>query len=84
MKEILAFPIWRNGQTTNAEFITLQSNFDNLIDTVIFYYALKDKNNVNIVEGNITMDGIDYHDWDGSNDKAFDYVAKKLGIQLVY
>ena len=84
MREIKSFPIWRNGQTLNAEFIVLQSNFDNLIDTVIFYYSLKDKELNTIVEGNITMDGIDYHDWDGSNDQAFDYAAKKLGIQLIY
>ena len=62
----------------------LQINFDNLINTVIFYYSLKDKECNNIVEGNITMDGIDYHDWDGTNDKAFDYAAKKLGLQLVF
>lgn len=83
MREIKPFPIWRNGQTLNAELINLQSNFDNLIDTVIFYYSLKDKDLNNIVEGGITMDGIDYHDWNGSNDQAFDFAAKKLGIQLI-
>ena len=84
MREIIAFQIWRNGKTLNAENIVLQISFDNLIDTVLFHYSLKDKELNDIVNGHINMTGNDYKNWDGSNDQAFDYVAKKLGIQLVY
>jgi hypothetical protein len=74
--------IWINGVYIETTIFQLQCNFDNLIDTAVFYFARYDRNVVKITDGNITMSGTDYlTDW-VTNDAAYNWAAQKLGITI--
>jgi hypothetical protein len=83
MKQIKPLNIWKNGKIEKAIYIFLQINFDNLFDLATFYFCLKDENQNQILEGNITIDGEDYIKWNGSNDNVYNVVCEKLNIKLV-
>jgi predicted nucleic acid-binding OB-fold protein len=40
-------------------------------------------NTVTLSNGNVSMDGQDYIDWDNSNEAAYAYVASKLNLTIV-
>ena len=82
MKQIKSLNIWKNGKIEKSIYIFLQINFDNLIDSATFYYSLKDENKNQIIDGNITIDGEDYIQWNGSNDNVYNVVCEKLNIKL--
>jgi hypothetical protein len=90
MKKIQPFNIWSNGQTKAAKYMFLRCGTDNLQDSAIFYFALyesatdKDGKEVPgnvLTDGNITMTGTDYDDWQ-TNNYAWDWAAKELNIKL--
>jgi len=83
MKQIKSFPIWVNGQTIDAVFFLLHINFDNLTNQAIFYYALKDADTNIITQNDITMSDIDYQNWNGSNDYAWNWASKQLGLTII-
>jgi hypothetical protein len=83
MKEIQPVIIWVNGNNLTAIWFQLHINYDNLIDTAVFYYALKDQDFNIVTQGNITMSGADYLAWNGSNDYAWNWAAKTLNLTLV-
>jgi len=83
MKQIKPLYIWKNGKIEKAIYIFLHINFDNLSDLSTFYYCLKDENQNEITEGNITIDGEDYIKWNGSNDTVYNIVCEKLNIVIV-
>jgi len=83
MKPISNFPVWVNGVYISAEQFYLHVNFDNLIDQAIFYFSLNDIIGNRLTEGNITMSGQDYLAWNGSNDYAWEWAAKTLGLTII-
>jgi hypothetical protein len=83
MKKINPFQFWNNGKTVTATLLELHSNFDNLIDSAIFYYSLHSEDGSKLVDGNINMSGTDYSSWTGNNDYAFTWAAAYLGITLI-
>jgi len=36
-----------------------------------------------LADGNITMSGEDYLNWDNSNDQAYSYIAEKLNLTII-
>jgi len=83
MENIQPLNIWQNGQTIQAEKIEIQSNFDDLKTVAVFYYCLYDKNSVKITDGNLTIDGENYQNWDGSNAGALKIVSEILNISYI-
>jgi hypothetical protein len=90
MKKIQPFNIWVNGQNKSAKYMLLRCGTDNLEDSAMFYYSLheatlnKDEEEVPgnvLTDGNITMTGKDYDDWQ-TNNYAWDWAAKQLNIKL--
>lgn len=90
MKQINPFTIWLNGQNKTAHYITLSAGSDNLIDSAQFYYALFDKSvdkdgkdipGNQIVNGNITMTGVPYENWE-TNEQAWEWALQTLGLTL--
>lgn len=90
MKKIQPFNIWFNGQTKSAKYMTLACT-DNLKDSAIFYYALFAETETRegekiqgekLSEGNITMTGTSYDDWE-TNEYAWNWAAATLGITLL-
>ena len=83
MKPISNFPVWVNGVYIDATQFALHINYDNLIDTAIFYYSLNTEEGNKVTDGNISMTGADYLAWNGSNDYAWEWAAKTLGLTII-
>lgn len=86
MKPIQAIQIWYNGQLYTATLLLLYIINDNLTDTAVFYYQLQNSNNLGLAQGNITMDGQTYQDWDTASDinqYAWDWAANELNLTLI-
>lgn len=82
MKKITAISIWLNGLNVDAVSILLHINYDNLIDTCTFYYALYSLEELKLIQGNITMDGEDYKNWQTDEDLN-NWFSKKLNIKFL-
>jgi hypothetical protein len=82
MKTIQPVSIWYNGRTDTATIFNLTCINDNLFDSAIFYYELKDSAFITIANGNLTMSLPDYAtDWQ-TNDAAYLWAATKLNLVI--
>jgi hypothetical protein len=93
MKFIEPITIWKNGESQEANLLNAYIINDNLQSSCSFYYSLCASGEgteamplvigQSLAEGNITMDGDNYLAWDGDNNYAFTYIAKKLNLTLI-
>jgi hypothetical protein len=89
MKAINAVQVWKNGEEKQANMFNLVLINDDLATNANFYYQLlasSEEGNVSteqLADGNSSMSGEDYLDWDGSNDAAYEFVAGKLNLTIV-
>ena len=93
MKPIEPITIWKNGESQEANLLNAIIINDNLATACTFYYSLCSSGEgteamplvigQTLAEGNITMSGEQYLDWDGDNDFAFSYIAEKLNLTLI-
>ena len=82
MKTIQPVSIWVNGKTDNATIFSLTFINDNLFNSAIFNYELKDSAFITIVSGNLTMSLPDYAtDWQ-TNDAAYLWAATQLNLVI--
>lgn len=82
MKKIKAIQIWDNGGLIEATQFQLQAINVQLENSAIFYYTLLSENNSMLREGNLTMDGKDYQDWQ-SDEYAWNWAAIKLNLEIL-
>ena len=92
MKPIEPITIWKNGESQEANLLSALLVNDNLESSCSFYYQLCSSSEgtesmplvigQTLAEGNITMSGQDYLDWDNSNEAAYSYIAEKLNIMI--
>lgn len=93
MKQIEPITAWKNGEQLEANFLNAYIINDNLESSCSFYYSLNTGGEGTeamplvigqaVAEGNITMNGQDYIDWDNSNEAAYIYIAEKLNLTLI-
>jgi hypothetical protein len=93
MKKIEPISIWKNGESFEANLLNAYIINDNLATSCTFYYQLCSSGEgteamplvigQTLAEGNITMDGQDYIDWDNSNEQAYEYIAEKLNLTII-
>lgn len=93
MKPIQPVTIWKNGESQEANLLNAYIINDNLATSCSFYYSLCSSGEgtesmplvvgQTLAEGNITMSGQDYLDWDNSNEAAYVYIAEKLNLTLI-
>ena len=82
--QIQPVSIWYNGQSKQASELDARIIFDDLATTAQFYYELKEVvSGATLSNGNVSMDGQDYIDWDNSNEEAYIFVAGKLNLTIV-
>ena len=55
---------------------------DNLSTSATFYYALLSDTQAQLSQGNLTMEGQDYADWQ-TNQYAYDWVAAKINVTII-
>lgn len=82
MKNITPISIWDNGTVQQASVLNAYVINDNLINSAIFYYTLSSESLQQLAQGNLTMQGQDYDDWQ-TNDYAYDWVATQLNLTIV-
>jgi hypothetical protein len=91
MKTIQAVNVWQNGQVKSATKFNMNSVFDDLETSATFYYELlsvsqdAEGNEVltQVAQGNLSMVGADYQNWDDSNDGAYTWGANQLSLTIV-
>jgi hypothetical protein len=89
MKPIKPITIWKNGESQEATLLIAYIVNDNLESSCSFYYKLcssgeqPDTSGQSLADGNVTMSGQDYLDWDNSNDAAYTYIAEKLNLVIL-
>ena len=95
MKPIEPITIWKNGESFEANLLSVYIINDNLATSCTFYYSLLFCSSgegtealplvigQTLSDGNITMSGQSYIDWDNSNDAAYAYIAEKLNLTII-
>ena len=89
MKSIEPIQIWKNGESQEATLLLAYIINDNLESSCTFYYQLcssgeqPDTIGQSLADGNVTMSGDDYLNWDNSNDAAYSYIAEKLNLVIL-
>ena len=93
MKQIEPIGIWKNGESQEANLLNAYIINDNLETSCTFYYQLCSSGEgtesmplvigQTLADGNITMSGEDYINWDDSNDAAYAYIAEKLNLTII-
>jgi hypothetical protein len=93
MKSIESVNIWKNGESQEANLLNAYIINDNLESSCTFYYQLCSSGEgteamplvigQTLADGNVTMSGEDYTNWDDSNDAAYSYIAEKLNLTII-
>lgn len=91
MKQIQPIQVWKNGEEKQANTFNLILINDDLKSSATFYYqllasSLDEEGNVSseqLADGNVSMSGEDYQNWDDSNDGAYSFCAGKLNLTIV-
>jgi hypothetical protein len=93
MKQIEPITIWKNGESQEANLLNAYIINDNLESSCSFYYQLCSSGEgtealplvigQTLADGNVTMSGEDYINWDDSNDAAYAYIAEKLNLTII-
>lgn len=91
MKTIQPVNVWQNGQVKSATKFDLNIVYDNLESSATFYYQLLEvitdaegnESTNQVAQGNLTMDGQEYQNWDDSNDSAYIWGADQLSLTII-
>lgn len=88
MKNISPIQIWVNGQLKTASILDARIINDDLATSCTFYWELKEASTEEnagqqLANGNVSMSGEDYLNWDDSNDSAYDYIASQINVQIL-
>ena len=79
---------WNRGTVTTLNVFRLQSINDNLKDSCTFYWQIGNQVPLQpegvqqtwVQDGNLTMSGQDYLNWNGSNDVAMTWALGQLNL----
>jgi hypothetical protein len=94
MKTIQPIQIWMNGANRTAQVLDARIINDDLATSCTFYWELKEastpatedtpeQSGASLAQGNVSMSGTDYENWDNSNEEAYEYIAEKINVTLV-
>ena len=82
MKKIEIIPIWDNGTTQNAEILNAYAVNVTLGSSATFYYALMSSDKIQLAQGNLTMSGDAYEQWEVDS-YAWDWIAAQLNLTII-
>jgi hypothetical protein len=91
MKTIQPVNVWQNGETKSATKFNMNIVFDDLDTSATFFYELisasqdAEGNEVlsQVAQGNLSLNGQQYKDWDGSVDAAYIWGASQLSLTII-
>ena len=81
MKQIKSISIWDNGQTKEAVILNAYAINVTLGQSATFYYALLDANKTQLAQGNLTMSGDAYEQWE-IDSYAWNWIAQQLNLTI--
>lgn len=92
MKTIQPVTIWINGEDKQATKFSMAIIADNLDTSATFYYQLLEvvtgeegsESTASLAQGNLTLSGDAYQNWNGSNDSAYGWGAAQLNLTIVW
>jgi hypothetical protein len=82
MKKIEPISIWDNGTNQNATILNAYCINDNLSTSAAFYYALMSSDKIQLAQGNLTMSGDAYEQWEADS-YAWDWIAAQLNLTII-
>jgi hypothetical protein len=86
MKAIQPVNIWVNGQNKQGVWLNAYIINDNLSSSATFYWNILDVTELQLAQGNLTIQGQDYIDWNANpdiNDDAYLWISLQLGLTLI-
>jgi len=92
MKQIQPVSIWDNGQIYEAKILDAYVIKDDLSTFSIFWWGLFSEGTepgtkgTQVSQGNLTMNGQDYIDWNTNpdiNDDAYTWIAAQLNLTII-
>lgn len=91
MKTIQPINVWSNGSMKSATKFNMNSIFDDLETSATFFYELLNASQdqegnevlIQVAQGNLSMFGQEYQDWDDSNDAAYTWGADQLNLTIL-
>jgi hypothetical protein len=88
MKNISPIQIWINGQNKTASVLDARIINDDLATSCTFYWELKEESTEEtqgqqLAQGNVSMSGDDYLNWDGTNNEAYSYIASQINVVIL-
>jgi hypothetical protein len=78
--------IWANGQTQQATQFSLVTVYDDLETSATTYYQLLDANGAQLSQGNQTINGTEYSDWNNqpdANSWLLTWSTTQLGLTVI-
>ena len=82
MKQITPISIWDNGTVQEGTILNAFCVNDNLSNSATFYYTISSESMQQLTQGNLTMQGQDYDDWQ-TNEYAYDFIANSLNLTII-
>lgn len=82
MKQIESISIWDNGQIKSAEILNAYAVNVTLGQSALFYYTLLSIDKMQIAQGNLTMSGEAYEQWEVDS-YAWDWIAAELNLTII-
>jgi hypothetical protein len=82
MKTIQEIPTWVKGQAVTATIFNLRPIGGELFQSATFYFALLDDALVVTADGNLTMSGEAYNEWNNDDNYAYNWGASELNLTI--
>lgn len=76
-------PVHWKRNSPNVTALSIQLVYDNLSTLCTTVWQVKAEGGLIIDQGNVTISGDDYKNWDGSNDFVYQYVADQLNVTII-
>jgi len=81
--EIQSVLVWKDGTKKSAVELVIHSEFDDMESRAKFAFRLFTKDAEQVASGYVDLDGSDYLAWDGTNVKAYEFVATSLNLKQI-
>jgi hypothetical protein len=81
MKTIQPVTIWANGETKEATILNAYAVSVVLDSNATFYYSLLSDAQETLAQGNLTMDGTAYENWE-QDETAWEWIADTLNLTI--
>lgn len=80
--EIQGIQLWKDGAKKTATEFVINTEFDDMSTRAKFAYRLLTKEGEQVANGYLDIDGDDYKNWNGNNERAYEWAMKQLNLDV--